>query len=162
MKNCDDIGVYLLYYSWTYKKNKYTYKKFFMRKIIPKTSLIIIISISLGFSIGTLYPSNIQSDEGIRTHQAGYLYTNPLLECENNGSFAKQKYIPFEKITLQKIQENMSQNHSGVLLSVYFRNLNNGPWFGIRENEKYIPASLMKLTLLISYMKWWEEDPGLM
>ncbi len=133
-----------------------------MRKIIPQISLIIIISVSLGFSIGKLYPSNIQPDEDLRAHQVGYTYTNPLLECENNSSFAKQKYIPFEKITIQKIQENISQNHSGVLLSVYFRNLNNGPWFGIRENEQYIPASLMKLTLLISYMKWWEEDIGLM
>jgi beta-lactamase class A len=44
---------------------------------------------------------------------------------------------------------------------VYFRNLNNGPWFGLREETKFAPASLMKVTLFISYIKWIEEDLSL-
>lgn len=88
--------------------------------------------------------------------------TNPLLECENNGSFAKQKYMPFEKPTLARIENEVIHAHSGVEISVYFRNLNNGPWFGIEEEKQFLPASLMKVTILISYMKWWEDDPTLL
>ncbi len=135
-----------------------------MKKRAPLFWIIILLSAALGFWIGKLYPqvSPAYPKEDTPIRQSGYIYTNPLLECENNGSFAKQKYIPFERKLVEKIEDNITQNHSGVLLSVYFRNLNNGPWFGIRENNGYIPASLMKLTLLISYMKWWEEDPSLM
>ena len=117
----------------------------------------------VGFWVGKITSEKeIPKNDDSLTRQSGYIYTNPLLECENNGSFAKQKYIPFEKKLIEKIENNITQNHSGVLLSLYFRNLNNGPWFGIKENEGYIPASLMKITLLISYMKWWEDDPSLL
>jgi beta-lactamase class A len=46
-----------------------------------------------------------------------------------------------------------------MTLGVYVRNLNNGPWFGINENEYYSPASLMKVPVLITYLKWIELDP---
>jgi beta-lactamase class A len=49
-----------------------------------------------------------------------------------------------------------------IHLSVYFRNLNNGPWFGINEKEDFSPASLMKLPILIMYLKWSEEDPSIL
>ena len=122
-----------------------------------------LLSSILGFFIGKyLDTPGIQDEESSIRNGKSFIYTNPLLECENNGTFAKQKYIPFESEVIQKIEKNIKESHSWVLLSVYFRNLNNGPWFGIKENEKYIPASLMKITLLISYMKWYEEDPTLL
>lgn len=45
---------------------------------------------------------------------------------------------------------------------MYFRNLNNGPWFGINENEGFSPASLMKLPILIIYLKWAEFFPEIL
>jgi beta-lactamase class A len=48
-----------------------------------------------------------------------------------------------------------------MTLGVYVRNLNNGPWFGINENEYYSPASLMKVPVLITYLKWMELDPSI-
>ena len=99
-------------------------------------------------------------DESIR--QSWYTFINPLLECENNDSFAKQKYIPFEKDTIKRIKDEVEKTHPGTEIAVYFRNLNNGPWFGINENAQFLPASLMKVTLLISYLKWWEDDSSLL
>lgn len=52
----------------------------------------------------------------------------------------------------------MSKNPD-VEIGLYIRNLNNGPWFGINENTLYSPASLMKLPVLMTYLKWIEEDP---
>jgi len=49
-----------------------------------------------------------------------------------------------------------------VKLSLYFRNLNNGPWFGINESEQFFPASLIKLPILIMYLKWVELDPSVL
>lgn len=46
-----------------------------------------------------------------------------------------------------------------INLSVYFRNLTNGNWFGIEEKELFSPASLMKLPLLLAYYKLEEQQP---
>ncbi|MBU0598041.1 class A beta-lactamase-related serine hydrolase, partial [Patescibacteria group bacterium] len=45
-------------------------------------------------------------------------------------------------------------------ISVYFRDLNNGPWFGINEKENFAPASLLKTPLMITYYKKEEANPG--
>lgn len=47
-----------------------------------------------------------------------------------------------------------------MTIGLYVRNLNNGPWFGINENEKYSPASLMKVPIFITFLKWIELDPS--
>lgn len=36
--------------------------------------------------------------------------------------------------------------------------MNNGPWFGIDENEAFSPASLVKVPLLVTYYKLAEKD----
>ncbi|MFC2113917.1 serine hydrolase [Bacteroidota bacterium] len=43
-------------------------------------------------------------------------------------------------------------------ISVYFRDLTNGFWFGIKEDEKYVPASLNKVTVLIGALLKAESD----
>jgi len=47
-------------------------------------------------------------------------------------------------------------------VSVYLRDLNNGPWIGINEQEKFSPASLLKVPLMISYLKMAESDPQIL
>lgn len=124
-------------------------------------SILVLISGFTGFWIWNQDESMTIQTEDATIRQSGYTFTNPLLECENNTSLAKQKYIPFEQDSIERIEREVEKTHSGTEISVYFRNLNNGPWFGINENTRFLPASLMKTTLLISYLKWWEDDPTL-
>lgn len=81
-------------------------------------------------------------------------YISPLLNCGNPPSNTltdlKQKVID----TIEK--QNL--NH----VSVYFRDLNNGPWFGIDETELFSPASLVKVPLAIAYYKQAETDPAIL
>ncbi len=46
--------------------------------------------------------------------------------------------------------------------AVYFRDLNNGPWFGINEKEYFSPASLIKVPLMMTYYKLAESDPSIL
>lgn len=123
-----------------------------------------IISLGIWILIGKMdfsWYADIDTSSGIR-NASGYSFTNPLLECENNGSFAKQKYIPFEDEAIHRIQTEIQEKNPNIELSLYFRNLNNWPWFGINEESWFLPASLMKVTLLMSYLKWWDEDHTLL
>jgi beta-lactamase class A len=100
------------------------------------------------------------SDETIR--QWGYQFISPLLECETTSVINNRKYIPFEKNVVNIIKDQIENKNPDIQLSLYFRNLNNGPWFGINEDEKFFPASLIKLPILIMYLKWVEIDPSIL
>lgn len=90
--------------------------------------------------------------------QSWYTFINPLLECEIQSEVDQEKYIPFEKKLIKDIQDNIMKKNWDINISIYFRNLQNGPWFGINEKEDFSPASLLKLPLLMAYLKWAEED----
>ncbi|OGS49631.1 MAG: hypothetical protein A3J79_13640 [Elusimicrobia bacterium RIFOXYB2_FULL_62_6] len=45
-------------------------------------------------------------------------------------------------------------------ISVYFQSLVTGYWFGLGEQDKFIPASLLKVYLLIRVMQEEDDSPG--
>jgi len=44
-------------------------------------------------------------------------------------------------------------------VSVYYRDMLDGPWFGINETVEYNPASMMKVPVMIAWLKRAEKDP---
>lgn len=44
----------------------------------------------------------------------------------------------------------------------YFRNLNDGSWIGHNENHAFDPGSILKLSILIGYLRWSEAQPGIL
>jgi beta-lactamase class A len=127
-----------------------------------------VLSFVAGFGICLLFfgisgnwtASNEPEEEEIR--QSGYIFINPLLECEMDDSIISSKYIPFEDKTKKQIQEYISKNTNLKDVSVYFRSLNNGPWFGINEQQEFSPASLLKVPLAMAYYKKSESEQGLL
>jgi beta-lactamase class A len=81
-----------------------------------------------------------------------YKLINPLYECEVDGEEYLKEYIPFESIIETRIN-NEVQAGKNFSLALYFRNLNNGPTFGINQSEEFSPASLLKVPLMIAYFK---------
>lgn len=133
-------------------------------KFHPKSGMIVswIFFLILGGILWYLTPRwEIQDNETMSIRQSGYNFINPLLECETSTTWNNQKYIPFEKELIRKI-EGIESSHSGTHISVYFRNLRNGPWFGVNENADFSPASLMKLPIFLMYLKWSEKDPSIL
>lgn len=87
-------------------------------------------------------------------------FTNPALNYEYGKNIMDNKEINLEKSLQAFIQEKEYTNET-THVSVYYRNLNNGNWFGINEKEMFSPASLMKLPLLLVYLKKIEKDPSI-
>jgi beta-lactamase class A len=61
----------------------------------------------------------------------------------------------------KKIDETIKSGKT-LHVSVYFRDLDNGPWFGIGEKELFSPASLLKVPLLMGWLKEAEKNPGIL
>jgi beta-lactamase class A len=68
---------------------------------------------------------------------------------------------PFRYKVDALIQEKLGDEEA-TAVSVYFRDLENGNWFGIREDEKFSPESQLKIPVLIAYFKWSETNPLVM
>lgn len=129
---------------------------------LPKNILIFF----LAFIIGGLVVYIIINNKGIFSSQTfsenryldKYEYISPLLECD---SFESNELAWFDKKIENKAEELMS-NGSTTHISYYFRDLNNGIWFGINEKELFSPASLFKTPVMMSYLKQAEENPELL
>lgn len=134
-------------------KNKLKEKRFFVYVIV------FIIGIFLGLSVEK-YIDIKNETKKTESHNGGYSFINPLLECFSSKSGAPENYKlqkNIEDLISKKIKEKKITE-----ASVYFRDLANGPWIGINENEKFTPASLLKVPIMISYYTLAEKDPDIL
>ena len=99
-------------------------------------------------------------NDGQEKHESGYRFISPLLECGSEPSNRKS-LLEMDKALSEYIDEEIAK---GTIehASVYWRDLNNGPWIGINEKELFSPASLMKVPIMIAYLKAAEKNPYLL
>jgi len=142
----------------------FLYPKYKKYNIAATVALLLF---ALGFLFGWLAgtewtKSENESFQGKEMRLIGYDLINPLLECEVAKDTIEYKEIkPFKK-KVEELIRIKTDNYKLSHVSVYFRDLNNGPWFGINEKEKFAPASLLKVPTMISYLKQAEDNPGLL
>lgn len=91
--------------------------------------------------------------------ESGYRFISPLLECQDIAPSSRNNMLVLENKLKQYVSEIKSEKTANHV-SVYFRELNNGPWIGISENEPYSPASLLKVPIMIAALKKAEKSPG--
>lgn len=128
-------------------------------------SMVFISGLALGFWSTNFYnkdQNTNNNDDQKEIRSGGYTFVNPLLECEQGADFISKNSIKPFKPVIQKIIDKAISENKANHVSVYFRDLNNGPWFGINEEEKFSPASLMKLPLLMHYLKLAENTPEIL
>lgn len=85
---------------------------------------------------------------------------NPLLDLDQNMEFAELR--SFRGRLQDLVKSRTAAGTSVSHISVYFRNLNNGPWFGVKEKEQFAPASLLKVPILMTFLKAAEDDLALL
>ena len=92
---------------------------------------------------------------------AGYDLINPLLECDTASDAVGKELLPFHH-KIDALIEDKKRANWATHVSVYFREMNYGLSFSIHGQEKFTPASLVKVPLMIAYLKWAETNPGLL
>lgn len=102
-----------------------------------------------------------QKNKPERQKSFNYKFTSPLLDCSyEGGPFA----IRADNLRIQvtKIIEEKIKNEGIKSVSVYFRDLNNGPTMEIGGDEGFTPASLLKVPLMMAYLKKAETNPAIL
>ena len=87
--------------------------------------------------------------------------TNPILECDTNTTLFNKELHPFKQAVEDLVNRQLTIGKADII-SLYFRDLQDGPWFGINEDEKFAPASLLKVPIMMTYYKISETDPQIL
>ncbi len=115
-----------------------------------------------GYFIGKDYNinGNVEADLAQDKHQAGYTYIKPLLTC----SLELRDYKKVESLEkeLRSVIDKETETKKITNLSLFFHDLDNGSWIAINRNDKFSPASLLKVPIMIAYFKLAEENPDLL
>jgi beta-lactamase class A len=94
--------------------------------------------------------------------QSGFQFISPLLDVElPEGYDIRNEPIPF-KHKIAKFVEQQIKSGKVRDMSVYYRDLSDGPWFGINEEVQYNPASMMKVPVMIAWLKRAEKNPSVL
>lgn len=96
----------------------------------------------------------------IRICDSWYPHLNRAVRCGHGHPAFMKSYEAFKTDLEQWIE---ARKKAGAIdeATVYFRDLENGPWFGIRESEQFLPASLFKVPVMIAVLKAVEKKPSL-
>ncbi len=90
-----------------------------------------------------------------------YNFINPLLECNVASGTIDSGKQNFSRKLSNFIDDKKAEG-TAKDVAVLFRDLNNGPTFGINESEDFIPASLLKVPVMMAYFSWAEEDSSVL
>lgn len=102
---------------------------------------------------------SVRREPDIIEHVSKGVYTNPLLACGDIESLSVGAIETVKRDVAKIIDSRKKAGHASQV-SVYVRDLNNGPWFGYDEKMLFYPASLLKVPLLFAAYKVEEEHPG--
>jgi len=126
--------------------------------------VVLVLVFCLGLAAGQFWQDKKLDDfsngvSSIRENNPQYKYINPLLAVETPaGDYKDLKDLE------SKVQDKAASAKSQQMvnsISVYYRG-SQTRWFDIGPDEKFIPASLMKVPVMIAYYKQAEKNPGIL
>jgi beta-lactamase class A len=90
------------------------------------------------------------------TRDQHYKYTKPLIGFEMDKP--SRTLLPIKE-SMQKVVSAYQEAGSLYDASIFLRDLETGEWTIVNEDEKYHPGSLIKVPMLMYYLKKAETDP---
>ena len=142
-------------------------KNYYSKILSKKISWLYVLLFSLVFGLLFSFTSNqlfkkkqnliSESKKPITTFIGNQPFINPILGCVTELRELK----PF-KSKIEEIVNRSKAQGKAKEISVFFRSMNNGYLFGINRKEKYYPASLLKVPVMMAYLKQAVVSPGLM
>ncbi len=85
-----------------------------------------------------------------------YKFIDPILACDTGAEELFPEFKPI-KSSLQNYINDEVRNGNVRDVSIYLRSMKAGRWFVINGQEKYAPASLLKIFIMVAYYREFEE-----
>ncbi len=97
----------------------------------------------------------------LREPAGKYRYIKPLLGFNLGEKKEFDEYTNLESQLTREIDRFVKEKKIASA-SVYFREMENGHWTGVNEDDLYSPASLYKVALMIAVLKHAESNPSIL
>ena len=91
----------------------------------------------------------------------GYQYISPLISCNLSGI----KLVSQDQPMINALQSVISQDQNAgdvTEASVYFSDFTTGQWANVNGNDKYYPASLGKVPIMMAYYAMAENTSSIL
>jgi beta-lactamase class A len=140
-------------------------KKETRRMSINKPLLLTLLAFAFAFGVfvgtgmGIFTSSSSKGDSVPDDTEGTFRFIRASAASNGSGKNQATKELKPFQYKVNEVIENIEKNGDASAVSVYFRDLNNGNWFGIREHDKFSPRSLLKVPIMIAYFKWAESSP---
>ncbi len=126
------------------------------------STLLLLGLFSSGWFANDRYRARASQKKTHLVQMKGYRFTSPLLDVElPQGMSVANEPIPFKYKIEDFIRDQQQRGHVSKV-SVYYRDLHDGPWFGIDENVVFNPASMLKVPVLMAWLRRAEKDPAVL
>ena len=131
--------------------------------MIVALSAALLFGFTLGGVVGYQLPAEPTSnDSHLRLSSSEYKFINPLLDFQEQQTPLMRRELRLLEEAISARIETATVQKKVTTASVYYRDLNNGPWLYVNEQEFYTPASLLKVPLMITYFKLAERNPDIL
>ena len=96
----------------------------------------------------------------VREDSTEYKYINPFLFLDN----AEEDFPELDPLKNQvsKYIDEAMEKGEAEKTSFYFRDMNTSKWTGVNEDELYAPASMLKVAIMVVYLKLAKDDPSIL
>lgn len=127
-------------------------------------AMSIVVTFTIAFSIGQakgLKEGSNNSPQPVRYADSHFPLINPLISISipNATGFPELKSVHTK---VQQIIDGAKKNGAVSEVGVYFRLPLNAHWFGINEDDKFDPGSLIKVPIMLAYLKEAEGSPNML
>jgi beta-lactamase class A len=129
---------------------------------LPLVFIIALIMAGIGGFVGySIKKTALISTTAIRQNNTSFKFIHPLLAV---GRPDGMPTVGYESLAADTRTYINSAKDSGKVdtASVYFINYGKGGSFSINEAEPYYPASLMKVVIMVAYLKKADKDPSIL
>lgn len=126
---------------------------------IPLLLVLALILFGAGWYAHSWHLGHADHRQARRIGVPGFRFTSPLLDVElPEGLSIGHEPIPFKHKVVSLVRQKIDSGKAREI-AVYYRDLHDGPWFGINEDAIFNPASMMKVPVMIAWLKRAEKDP---
>jgi beta-lactamase class A len=95
----------------------------------------------------------------LRENDSSYKFINPLLLYIVPPSDQEAQLVAMR----DKVNQFIATKKADVKdASIYFTDLNRGTWIGVNQSGQYDPASMLKVVIMVAYLKESEANPEIL
>lgn len=137
----------------------------FYTALSPRNVAVLLLGFTLGGVLGyLLHSERVKSDATwgpVRTAIGQYRLVQPLLACDFPYDASDERMSKL-KSQLEGDISTAYKKKDASAASVYLRTMNSGGVVGINENIAYDPASMVKVVLMMTYVRVAELHPDIL